>query len=227
MYINYAKVARKADPKIQMYTDPVGGASMSDLKKMAPYVDIWCPNRRGYMMGVGADKLEFIKSTGETLWMYECEGSAKLQSPLAYYRAQAWLAWHHGLTGIGFWNYCVGPEPWYEKGEYTMIYQGDGVVTSKRWEAVRDGIEDYGMLWRLREATEAAAKAGKHAEAVERARVLLSKDASVVAAYCGGKEDNTLPGVDGMPGGRVVADKRWAKIRQIRREIARLLDVLK
>ncbi len=226
LYIHYAKVARKADPKIQMYTDPVGGASMGDLKAMAPYVDIWCPNRRGYMMGVGADKLEFIKSTGETLWMYECEGSAKLQSPLAYYRAQAWLAWHHGLTGIGFWNYCVGPEPWYEKGEYTMIYPGDGVVTSKRWEAVRDGIEDYGMLWRLRQAADVAAKAGKHAETVARARKLLAEQAAVIAAYCGGDEDNTLPGVDGMPGQRVVADQRWKTIRQVRREIASLLGDL-
>lgn len=226
LYLNYAKVARKADPKIQMYTDPVGRASMSDLKKMAPYVDIWCPNRRGFMMGIGADKLEFIKSTGETVWVYECEGSAKHQSPLGYYRGQAWLAWHHGLTGIGFWNYCVGPEPWYEKGEYVMIYQGDGVVPSKRWQAVRDGVEDYSMLWRLRQAADAAAKAGCAPKSVAAARKLLKDDAAVIAGFCGTDEDGTLPGVDGEPGRRTVADKRWTRIRAVRRKIAKLLAEL-
>ena len=225
-YINYAKVAREADPKIQMYTDPVGGASLADLKKMAPYVDIWCPNRRGFLMGIGADKLAFIKSTGKTVWTYECEGNAKHQSPLGYYRGQAWLVWHHGLTGIGFWNYCVGPEPWYHKGEYTMIYQGDGVVPSKRWEAVRDGIEDYSMLAALRQAADAAEAASRAPEAVKAARQILSKDAAAIAAYCGGVEHGTLPGVDGARGGRIVADKRWSTIRSTRRKIAKLLAKL-
>jgi len=225
-YLDYAKLAREADPKIQMYTDPVGGANLADLKRMAPYVDIWCPNRRGYLMGLGAEKLAFIKSTGKTVWMYECEGNAKHQSPLAYYRGQAWLAWHHGLTGIGFWNYCVGPEPWYHKGEYTMIYQGDGVVPSKRWEAARDGIEDYSMLCALKHATDAAAKAGVAPQAVKAARQILAKDAAIIAAYCGGDAHGTLPGIDGPRGGRIVADQRWKAIQEARRKIAELTPKL-
>ncbi len=225
-YLDYAKVAREADPKIQMYTDPVGGANLADLKRMAPYVDIWCPNRRGYLMGLGAEKLTFIKSTGKTVWMYECEGNVKHQSPLAYYRGQAWLAWHQGLTGIGFWNYCVGPDPWYEKGEYTMIYQGDGVVPSKRWEAVRDGIEDYSMLCVLKRAADAAEKAGVAPQAVKAARQVLSKDAAIIAAYCGGDEHGTLPGIDGPRGGRIVADQRWKAIQKARRKTAELIPKL-
>ncbi len=227
LYINYAKVARAADPRIRMYTDPVAGASPDDLKKMAPYVDIWCPNRRGYLMGTGDAKLAFIKSTGKTVWTYECEGDAKHQSPLAYYRGQSWLVWHHGLTGIGFWNYCVGPEPWYEKGEYTMIYQGHGVVPSKRWEAVRDGIEDYSMLVALDSAASAAKKAGRAPESVKAARELLTKGAAVIAAYCGSDERGTLPGIEGAPGARIVADERWNTLRATRRQIAALLERLR
>lgn len=226
LYVNYAKVAREADPKILMYTDPVGRASMDDLKKMAPYVDIWCPNRRGYLMGAGDEKLAFIKSTGKTVWTYECEGDAKHQSPLAYYRGLAWLAWRHGLTGIGFWNYCVGPEPWYEKGEYTMIYQGDGVVPSKRWEAVRDGIEDYSMLVELKKAADAAEAAGRVPEAVKSAKTLLNEDAAAIAAFCGSEDEGTLPGPDGPRGDRVVADRRWKAIQVARRKMATLLDQL-
>ena len=36
--------------------------------------------------------------------------------------------------------------------DYLLIYQGNGVVSSKRWEAVRDGIEDYAMLQVLKHA---------------------------------------------------------------------------
>jgi hypothetical protein len=226
LYINYAKVTRQADPKILMYTDPVAGAGMDDLKRMAPYVDIWCPNRRGYLMGFGAEKLAFIKSTGKTVWTYECEGDAKHQSPLGYYRGQAWLVWQHGLTGIGFWNYCVGPEPWYEKGEYTMIYEGEGVVPSKRWEAVRDGIEDYSMLVALRASADAAEAAGRAGDTVKAARKVLSVGAASVGAFCGNDEDGTLPGVEGARGARIVADHRWQVIQATRQEIARLLDQL-
>ncbi len=226
LYIRYAKVAREADPKILMYTDPVGRASLDDLKKMAPYVDIWCPNRRGYLMGGGDPKLAFIKSTGKTVWTYECEGGAKHQSPLAYYRGLAWLAWHHGLTGFGFWNYCVGPEPWYEQGEYTMVYQGDGVVPSKRWESVRDGIEDYGMLTELKKAADTAAAANRLPESVKAARTLLASDAAIIAAYCGSDDEGTLPGPDGPRGDRLVADRRWKVIQTARRTMAKLLDQL-
>ena len=140
-YLRLAKLAREADPKIQMYTDPVGRISMDELKTMAPYVDIWCPNRGGFLLNSGNDMLDFIKSTGKQVWTYECLGNAKHQSPLGYYRSLAWLVWRRGLTGFGFWSYCTSQyDPWYRPGpgfDYLLIYQGNGVVASKRWEAIR------------------------------------------------------------------------------------------
>ena len=162
MNISYAKVIRKVDKKVQIYTDPVAGASLDDLKKLAAYVDIWCPNRNGFLLDVGAEKLAFIKSTGKKVWTYECDGNAKHQSPIGYYRSQAWLALHHELTGIGYWSYCTSRfDPWYTpvgSHDYLLIYQGDGVVTSKRWEAIRDGIEDYSMMFMLRQAVKNASQ---------------------------------------------------------------------
>jgi len=225
-FINYARVAREADSDIRIYTDPVGRANLEDLKRMAPYVDVWCPERRGYFLGLGADKLDFMRSTGKPVWMYACEGSDKLQCPLGYYRGQGWQAWRHGLSGVGWWSWCASAKTWSHDSGYTMVYQGDGVVPSKRWEAVRDGIEDYGMLQVLDRAAEAAAKADRAREAVRAARRLLTEDAAEIADFCAGDEYSTLPGIDGLRGVRPVADRRWQAIQAARRQIAEFLAQL-
>jgi len=227
-YIAFSKPIREIDGNVQIYTDPVANASLSDLKKMTPYVDIWCPNRNGFLLDEGLDKLAYIKSTGKTVWTYECEGNAKHQSPLGYYRGQSWLAWYHGLTGIGFWSYCTSRhDPWYvPKGgaDYLLIYQGDGVVTSKRWEAVRDGIEDYKILFLLKEAIERSKSHKELADEVKLARELLSQDVAEVAGFCGIDESGTLPGAEGLSVVRHVEDKRWQKYKDVRRAIAKLLN---
>ncbi len=228
--IELSKLIREADPNVLIYADPVGGASMDELERMAPYIDIWCPHRNGIVLEPQSGKLDFILSEDETTYTYECQDRAKNRSPLAYYRAQAWLAWARGLDGIGFWSYCTSRyDPWYFSGqsEYLLIYQGDGVVPSKRWEAVRDGVEDYTMLDLLRERADAADNAGRAAEAVAAARQLLDARAEDIARYCGIDEDGDLPGVDGLPGAREVADRRWRAIQDARTETARLLNALK
>jgi hypothetical protein len=158
--------------------------------------------------------------------MYACEGSYKLQCPLGYFRGQAWQAWRHRLTGIGWWNWCATPDTWAPDAGYTTVYKGDGVIPSKRWEAIRDGIEDYGMLTVLKEATDAASEAKSHPEAVQASRRLLAEDAAVIADFCAGDEYATLPGIDGLRGVRLVSDQRWGAIQEVRRKMAALLALL-
>ena len=219
-FIQYAKPIREVNPKVQIYTDPVDRATLLDLQKMAPYVDIWCPNRNGYLLHKGAEKLAYLKSTGKTVWTYECEGNAKHQSPLGYYRAQSWLTWFRGLTGIGFWSYCThNRDPWFMptgSHDYLLIYSGNGVVSSKRWEAIRDGIEDYGLLVQLQKAADLAAAKPEAAKAVAAARTILTEQASVIAQYCGLDKAGTLPSMDGMAALRALEDTRNQKITQVR-----------
>jgi hypothetical protein len=107
-----------------------------------------------------------------------------------------------------------------------MVYPGDGVVISKRWEAVRDGIEDFDMLVVLRDAARKAQAENRAPEAVAKAETLLSESVLEIARFCGWDEDGTTPGKEGLPGVRVVEDKRYAAIRAVRREMAQLLDAL-
>ena len=229
-FLRYAKLARAADPRIKIYTDPVNRITMEELKNMAPYVDIWCPNSGSFLKIENADKLAFIKSLNKTIWTYECSPNAKHQSPLGYYRCQAWLAWHHGITGIGYWSYCTSTDdPWFRPAaihEYLFVYPGCGVVPSKRWKAIRDGLEDYSMLTLLRDIVESAKKEGRAPEAVAAAETLLKEESSAISQFCGIDKDDTLPGKEGIAQVRIVEDRRFQSIQSIREKMAQLLEKL-
>ena len=230
-FMIYAELAKEADEHVQVYANPVGGATLEDLKRMTPCVDIWAPHRFAYMLGVGHEKLEYLKSLGKTLWTYECEANVKHQSPLAYYRAYAWHAWQHGMTGIGFWTYCTASDnPWHEpagaNSDYQLVYPGNGIVTSKRWEAVRDAITDYTMLDALRRAADRAAADGQHPQIVAEAYALLGEGAAEIAAFNGVWSDKHGPGTAGAPAERRRADLQWKRLQTIRADMARLIAVL-
>ena len=154
--------------------------------------------------------------------------SVNPSSPLGYYRCQAWLAWHHGLTGMGFWSYCTSEDsPWFPpalRHEYLLVYPGAGVVSSKRWEAVRDGIENYGLLTALKQAIDKNG-ASAQPEDVKAAKQLLGERAAVIAGFSG-RDYWAGPGKGGWPKMRLVEDKSWAELQSVRRDLARLLDAL-
>jgi outer membrane protein assembly factor BamB len=168
--IENGKCIRAADPKIRIYTDPVNEMAIPDLERIRPYIDIWCPNQETFFPisdpkpeTQAERKLAFFKSTGGEIWIYECHPRAKRFRPDGYYRNQAWLAWKLGITGMGFWVYDVSPydmwDPIHPGQEYVLVYPSPtGPVPSKRWEACREGIEDYMYLYLLREAVSAAEK---------------------------------------------------------------------
>ena len=87
-------------------------------------------------------------------WHYEAPGDQRHLDPLGFYRVKPWVSYQMGMTGGGYWVYQyssfwfldpkLGPE-------YGAVYPtAAGPVTTKRWEASRDGIEDYELLTMLR-----------------------------------------------------------------------------
>lgn len=225
-HIAMAKLAREADPDILLYTDPVARIGLDELEELLPYVDIWCPHRNGLILDESnTEKFELILKHGKIIWTYECDDNAKHHSPIGYYRTQAWLAKSCGLTGIGFWSYCTSvDDPWFRPGirhDYLLVYPGTDVVTSKRWEAVRDGIEDFTLLDLLTQKAEEATGALK-----EEVQTFLKERVDAIARFCGGDEDGTLPGPEGMPGVRKVTDKRWEALKAARRDMAAYLEQL-
>ena len=168
-----------------------------------------------------SDLVETMHGDGRELWTYTCAGNSKHLSPLAYNRGHMWMCFNLGHTGGGIYTYSRGEADWHVTTDYSLIYPAtDGPVPSKRWEAVRDGVEDYSMLMALKAAANAA---GADPELVTRARALLSGDVVTVGNFCGLDDDGMVPGKGGQPAARLLADRRHAKIVSVRHEVRDLL----
>jgi len=211
---------------VLLYADPVGRATLEEIERMAPWVDIWCPNRDGYLIEPGDPRLDAMRARGRALWTYECLGNAKNRSPLGYYRGLAWLAEQCGLTGFGFWSYCTSEhDPWENPvggHDYLLVYPGDGVITSKRWEACRDGVEDWRAVWQLAALARRAAAPESLTAAAER---VLAEAVAELAAICRGETTIAIesyePGFGQEPDAALDAlDRQAAAFAAHRRRIA-------
>jgi hypothetical protein len=99
-----------------------------------------------------------IKRNLPDIWIYKTENNARALSPYTYYRLMAWQAYYGGYKGIGFWNYSdIGSNLKYNfisenrldwRADYAIIYNGNHkeILSSRRWEAFKLGIEDYQLL---------------------------------------------------------------------------------
>lgn len=165
-FYELAKLIKSIDPKIRIYANSFGNGP-SDYRRFKDLVDIWC--LREYFYARNPGWLAEIKSFGKEVWTYECIGPGKANHPYSYYRLMPWKAFKYGLTGVGFWVYAdpYDTVPWddtgralgyygavYGKSESSVNTGGEIIIPSRRWEAWREGIEDYVYLQQLREAIE-------------------------------------------------------------------------
>ena len=146
-FIAFATWAREVIPGIRFYAT----LGKKNSEKALQYLDI-------AQVANNDDILKNFSLKGAKLWLYSADGPSKALSPYSYYRLMAWKAFLKGYKGIGFWAYADtgwGDAPssaWDDfDGKYpdfAVIYEGDGntIISSRRWEAWRMGIEDYELL---------------------------------------------------------------------------------
>lgn len=145
-------------------------------------VDIWCPLFSLHDAKSAAER----QALGETVWTYTalCQREKTpwwhIDSPLLNYRVPCWIAWHYRMRGLLYWGamaHWTGVEdPWTDpktldrrvrgkgqlyNGEGTIVYPGrpagyDGIASSLRLKALRDGLEDYDYLALLEQRGRAA-----------------------------------------------------------------------
>jgi outer membrane protein assembly factor BamB len=154
VYDNWAKTVRRikaADPRAQIYANPAGGARAAVLADIADQVDVWQPDL--HLVRDEPEALGKLFSRGQ-YWHYEAPADQRNLDPLGYYRMKPWVAFQMGMTGGGYWVYSFSPYWFFDRAltsEYGTVYPtGAGPVTTKRWEASRDGIEDFELLWMAR-----------------------------------------------------------------------------
>ncbi|MGZ5134827.1 MAG: hypothetical protein ACXWCG_06745 [Flavitalea sp.] len=146
-FIELATWAHKEIAGIKLYGTLGRKESLSAL----PYLDIAqvIYHKDMYAGAIGSKK---------EIWLYWILANSKSLSPYSYYRLMAWRAFALGFTGAGFWNYAdtgsgeYASSAWDDfdgkRPDFSVIYEGEGntIVSSRRWEAWRMGVEDYELL---------------------------------------------------------------------------------
>lgn len=154
----FGQQVKAVAPQVKLYVD--GGGELAMFQKLAPVIDIWCPGIS--MLAESSPEMELIRGTHRELWSYDCaygyanamRASLKDTNIVAEYRTAPLFALRWNATGIGFWCYNVGADAWQRMADdYPMVYPGlTKPVSSRRWEAVREGIEDFRILTALRQS---------------------------------------------------------------------------
>jgi hypothetical protein len=155
-FVTRVKQFKAAEPRIQLYANPAGGARADLLRPLQDLIDVWAPDL--HLVREQPEELGRIFKHGKQYWHYEAPGDQRQLDPLGFYRVKPWVAFQMGMTGGGYWVYSSA-EFWFSKpgtgNEYGSVYPTDrGPVTTKRWEASREGIQDFELLWLLRRTAE-------------------------------------------------------------------------
>jgi len=155
--VEFGKALKSVRPDILLYID--GGGELPMFEAMKPYVDIWTPGL--HQLPEKTPEMAIQREPGKQLWSYNCGypyarpigTDLRNINVVAEYRAAALFAYRYGATGLGFWCYNRGPDAWQRMQiDYMIVYPGtDGPVTSRRWEGVREGIEDTRILMALKQ----------------------------------------------------------------------------
>jgi outer membrane protein assembly factor BamB len=155
-YVDMVKRVKAADPQMQVYTDPAGGATPEMVAPLAGLVDVWCPDL--HLFRVHPAEYTAVFSQAKQFWHYEAPGDQRGLDPLGFYRMKPWIAFELGMNGGGYWVYAE-KDYWAPSHEtdYGVVYPGpQGPVTTRRWEASREGSQDYELLLILRRAAKAS-----------------------------------------------------------------------
>jgi len=167
------------------------GAGAPELNE----VDIWCPEVYSFNPDGAAQQ----QKRGKEVWWYVAFSTRHpfpnywIDYPALDCRVHFWMTWKHKLDGILYWSINYRSQ---DNWKTAMCYPGangdghltypsadGGVVDSIRWEAIRDGAEDYEYFWMLSQAVKMAEARGPRGELLARARELLAIDDRVVRAY--------------------------------------------
>ena len=216
-FIHVAGLIKQHQPELLIFANRF--ASETDpWNACLDLVDIWCFLDRQCDQHAGM--IRQAQEHGAQVWTYAANGPGKVNDPYGYYRLLPWRAFKRKQTGVGFWcytdeTYRYAPD-WDDtlpsEGYYGVIYDGplrsdlsgtEPIVTSRRWEAWREGLEDVQMLIELERA-------------IDRNRSLrpdMARDALVVL-------DQQVTDVLDHPDDP-------ARVDRARREVTRALEALK
>jgi hypothetical protein len=183
-FIAARKLIEQVSPEVQDVTTVAPWTTFDEIKRMDPHVAVWSPLLSRLE---NEEELKFYQQTGKPVVPYVCNENKRAFDPYAFYRLFPWKIWHYQLHGCWIWTY-LGGNAWNgRRWDGGVVYPGHGeIITSRRWELFRDGLEDYLYLHLLRKRLDAQAKIGTNVDATRK----LIDDA--VTAVLGTSNDPAL-----------------------------------
>jgi hypothetical protein len=145
-----AEEIKRFNRRLLVYTT-LGEHTATDVARHSANVDIF----QVLVNQLDGESAKAVVRSKRRLWTYTANGGGKAGHPFHFYRKQAWVAFRAGAEGIGFWSYAdTGPHGtgWSDTDglypDFSVIYEGPGktIIPSKRWEAWREGTEDFELL---------------------------------------------------------------------------------
>ncbi len=179
-FMEKAKHLKEIDPNLQVYANPWGAITKEMLRDMAPLTDVWQPGME-VIEYHGPEVVEIMRADGgRRIAMYTPPGGARTLLPLGFFRSQPWLALEWGIEGGGWWVYhqanLFGTGAYGDPSYGGINWDGRDLAWSRRWEAMRDGVEDFNAVVLLRDLAEEKGD--------EKARSVIDDAVGYVASEC-------------------------------------------
>jgi len=149
---------------VRVYAPRIRRIDANQTKSITGCLEVWVPvlDRFDKNMGFYGDR----KRGGEDVWFYTCLGprgrypNRFIDFSLLKVRVLHWINFRYGLSGYLHWGYNYWTEDpfrdtqpdWSNNqplpaGDMCLVYPGDdGPIESLRYEAMRDGIQDFELL---------------------------------------------------------------------------------
>ncbi|MEW6357207.1 MAG: glycoside hydrolase domain-containing protein [Planctomycetota bacterium] len=153
-----SRLAHQAAPKLKRIDAIEASDFGDDLEVWVPklsHLKNWYPQYRE------------AQAAGKELWYYICchptggyYPNRFLDYPLSMVRVLHWINYAYDVQGYLHWGWCAWPKdnPFgapsdkLPPGDCNVVYPGpDGPMSSLRWDAQRDSLEDFEYLWLLTE----------------------------------------------------------------------------
>ncbi len=159
----------------------VRSSAFSYFEQRYGKIGIICPTLYEYPPQL----LESLRSSGCQVWSYNGVWGWSRRSP-HWAKLAGWLCFRDGFEGLGFWIYGSSRSGDPNDAVYTHSDNVPGagdehIIPSRRWEAWRDGQEDYHLLKLLERLAEDAQNLG-HSSDAQRAMAVLHRAVNTVFA---------------------------------------------
>lgn len=142
---------KQIDPSFKFVDNGSVVPEGKELQEFAELTERWLPNWEQLYLARPSDAQRLMALNKPELGFYRCLVSRKNRgvNVYEYYGLMGWYAMQYGLGTVGYWVHSAGEEdPWdgtkgAVSGVFSVYRQDNKLLTSRRMELFREGLEDY------------------------------------------------------------------------------------